>query len=230
MYYLDFRPADFSGTTSSMSIKLDSLHELNLIKGFKTVHLNIRSLVRKIELLRFVLINVDLDLICLTESWLKPDLASDLFMLDGFSLERNDRNVYNSKNTLKTGGGVCVYISDKYNYCVLPEMTVSNADIESLAIRINLGNIRSLLLLVIYRPPSGSIQSFLENLNDLTSIADCFNHRQDVIFLGDMNIYVSNESKSHDKAKLLSFCRTAGLEQLYLVRLVTVLAKTLYLI
>lgn len=52
-------------------------------------------------------------LICLTESWFTeadPDSAADL---EGFTLVRMDRNQNSRKSK---GGGVCVYINNKYCY------------------------------------------------------------------------------------------------------------------
>lgn len=59
-----------------MCSQMDSLQELSLMKEFKMVHLNIRSLVHIIDLLNLTLVETNLDIICLTETWLKPDVDS----------------------------------------------------------------------------------------------------------------------------------------------------------
>lgn len=73
-----------------MCSQMDSLQELSLMKEFKMVHLNIRSLVHIIDLLNLTLVETNLDIICLTETWLKPNVDSNLFLIDGYCLERND--------------------------------------------------------------------------------------------------------------------------------------------
>lgn len=205
-----------------MSKQLDSLQELCDMKGFFTLHLNIRSLTRKMDLLKLSLLRTDLDLICLTETWLKPDMESNLFSIEGYSFERHDRKIMNSSGAIKTGGGICMYIKDHLNYRIVPETTISNNDIESLGIRINFVRsllivvitVRSLLIVVIYRPPKGLISKFLDALHSTLAIADEFSHPQDIVFLGDMNIDMSSLTSSQDKAKLLQFCRTVGMDQL----------------
>lgn len=92
-------------------------------------------------------------------------------------------------------------------------MTISNKDIETLALRVNLDNVRSLLVLILYRLPTGSTCEFFEMLHSFTDMIDCYTHRQDVIFLGDLNIDVSSKSKTQEKTKLLAFCHTVGIEQ-----------------
>lgn len=73
-------------------------------------------------------------------------LILNLFLIDGYCLERNDRNVIGASGNLKTGAGICVYNRENFNYRIISEMTISNKDIETLALRVNLDNVRSLLV------------------------------------------------------------------------------------
>ena len=48
---------------------------------------------------------------CFTETWLREDIDDGCVNIDGFSLIRSDR----TKDTDKqTGGGVCMYINDRW--------------------------------------------------------------------------------------------------------------------
>lgn len=69
---------------------------------------------------------------------MEHELDSNLLYIDGYSFERLDRSVVNSDGTAKSGGGICVYIADRFTYRVLDEMTRSNSNIEVLTIRVSL--------------------------------------------------------------------------------------------
>lgn len=83
------------------------LNNIETLKGLKIGHLNIRSLLPKVDQVRHELLNGILDVACFSETWLHDKLNSNLIEQDGYSLERQDRI------TGKRGGGggwVCVFI------------------------------------------------------------------------------------------------------------------------
>ena len=53
--------------------------------------LNARSLLPKIDELSALLATIDVDLVAVTETWLKEDVPKDLVSIDGFSVQRRDR-------------------------------------------------------------------------------------------------------------------------------------------
>lgn len=62
------------------------LQDLDVIKGHKIVHLNIRSLMNKVDLIRHLLVNNGIVCLCLSETWLR-----DLIYIDGYKVHRADR-------------------------------------------------------------------------------------------------------------------------------------------
>jgi len=72
-------------------------------KGFQAVHINCKSLPSHIDEFRELFGDVKPHCILVSETWLKPTLASQLIALKGYSTLRNDR-------TLKGAGGVCIYL------------------------------------------------------------------------------------------------------------------------
>lgn len=59
-------------------------HELRDVckeKGLLIVHLNVQSLVHKIEEIRYLLINHDIDYLCISESWLRDIVTNDVINL-----------------------------------------------------------------------------------------------------------------------------------------------------
>ena len=67
--------------------------ELMKVRGFKVVHQNIQSLGRKIDQLRVLLcqLNSEIQLIILSETWLKPDATDKEYEIPGYKLFRKDR-------------------------------------------------------------------------------------------------------------------------------------------
>lgn len=82
-----------------MSIKIWEIDKISALKGLKILLWNVRSLFPKIDSIREFVREVNgLDLLCINESWLKPELPNSLIFIDGYVLVRNDR-------TEKRGGG-----------------------------------------------------------------------------------------------------------------------------
>ena len=59
-----------------MSSTPDTFEELGKCKGFKLVHLNVRSLPKKIDQLRVLLAGTQLDVVTLSETWLNGAVSS----------------------------------------------------------------------------------------------------------------------------------------------------------
>ena len=50
----------------------------------------------------------DIDIVCINETFLDDNILSNEIAIDRFNVERRDRT--------RTGGGVCLYISNMYRY------------------------------------------------------------------------------------------------------------------
>lgn len=102
--------------------------------------------------LRNNVITDSMDILCLTESWLKKDLPDTFVTINKFSIARNDRQC-------GRGGGTCVYTTDmlKYHTNVLPVNDV-DVEIQSVCITANGSDqiFRPITIVLAYRPPKGS--------------------------------------------------------------------------
>lgn len=76
-------------------------------KKLKLAHFNLRSLFPKFD--AFVdLINFHhLDIVCLSETWLTPDVTDQAVYISGFKMIRKDRGA--------RGGGIGIYVRDSIN-------------------------------------------------------------------------------------------------------------------
>lgn len=148
-----------------MSISLD---EFERAKGQKFIFLNIRSLMANLSQLQADFMYSRAMAIGLTETWLKSNTISSLIDLKGFSICRLDRRVK------KRGGGVLLYINDKYNWELLDDnLNCSDENIELLNIVINRPYQSKLCVSVCYVPPMGNfdpVLNYLERLSDRVNL------------------------------------------------------------
>ena len=87
-----------------------SVKDFTTCKGLKFVHINVRSLLPKIDLIRTDLLTSDIDILTISETWLRPSVPDGLIMANNYSLHRLDRSV--NGNHKSSGGGICIYIKD----------------------------------------------------------------------------------------------------------------------
>ena len=79
---------------------ISDLTSLGLAKVFKVVHLNVRSILKKIDHLRLVTQDLNIDVFTVSETWLKRHLVD----IQGFKAYRLDRD--SGKGEKKRGGGL----------------------------------------------------------------------------------------------------------------------------
>ena len=60
-------------------------------KGLNVVHLNIRSIIYKIDQLKMIISQVKIDILCLTESWLNHNITDHELKIEGYKIFRKDR-------------------------------------------------------------------------------------------------------------------------------------------
>ena len=82
-------------------------------KGLHLLHLNIRSLFckNKFDMFKQQMTDSGIDVIGLSETWLKNGMHSNFVNINGYNLLRLDRN-WSENGQLKKGGGVCLYVED----------------------------------------------------------------------------------------------------------------------
>ena len=154
---------------------------------------NVRSIVNKMDELRA---NVNYDheyrnssLICLTETWLHSDIHSNNIEIPGFVAMRADRSFENTNKT--KGGGLCVFVNNKWCNNFTCRSTVCDKNIELICISFRPfylpREFPQVHLLLVYIPPdadkNSSKQVIQEQVNELeTRFPDA-----PVIILGDFN-------------------------------------------
>lgn len=113
---------------------------------------------------------------------------STLFAMDGYDFFRSDRNRQGIIGT-KKGGGLATYVradcfSDPSKYAHLNKC---NEHIEVQIITAKKKNDRASVIINVYRPPSGNVEYFIEEITQI--IEPIYSERyKDIFLLGDFNI------------------------------------------
>lgn len=144
----------------------------------KIAQLNTRSLIAHFLDVVSIIHNEEIDIFCITETWLTESISSEIVNIPGYHLYRSDRG--NDQRR----GGVAAYVSTRYNFNVVQIDCDKIANTEQLWLRLKLKR-KTLALGVVYRT-EGRVSSFIESMDDLLS--NILPTVDDVILTGDMNI------------------------------------------
>lgn len=153
---------------------------------------NVRSLKKKMDELR---INAtacyeyrESPIMVFTETWPHRDVPDSLFELEGFSLIRSDRSEMSGKGR---GGGICVFINDRWCRQHTLWKTVCNPDVELMCLSLRplylpreFGNI---ILCTVYVPPSGNATSAAAQITDCVHQQLLRTPEAPIFILGDFN-------------------------------------------
>ena len=193
-----------------MDNTIHNFYELSRAKGLKIVHLNIRSLPRKIEQLRAILLGSNIDVITLSETWLHSKIDSQMIEIQGYTLHRLDRATQNANLKNKRGGGLLAYVRTALDVYVQTAECLSNKDIEIQWIKIKKKNTKTILLANIYRPPTGKVEQAIKVIEK--GLAALRELNDEIVILGDFNIDYKNKM-SINYRKLKFFERSNSLDQ-----------------
>lgn len=158
-------------------------------KGVQICHINAQSLRPKIDEFRWIFQHSNVDIICVSETWLDQSTPDGLISLQGYKIFRSDR-------PLRCGGGVAIYVRNGITckFCCKSE---SNDKIEHLFLEI-LSSGNKMLVGCVYRP-NNSIEftSFVLKLETLIM------RYNDISITGDFNSNLLVDSSLKDSMESL---------------------------
>ena len=128
----------------------------------------------------------DLDVLCLTETWLTDPVQDRILMFPGYRIERRDRpaDPAGGRRAAVRGGGVAIIYREHLTASVLPISTAGSC--ETLWISISGGGRRSATVGVVYRAPSVPVAGAVGDLHDQLHAA--LSYGKPTFCLGDTNI------------------------------------------
>ena len=154
------------------------------------------------------------DLIFITETWLhKDDIFTRPAVFNSFNVLRCDR--------LNRGGGMATCIRDSISHSLISTLCVHDGTLECLCFDIYLHSSRCVRFILVYRSPSGSINT-INVLVDSLSRNIPFNHNSRCVILGDFNlpslVHIISSNNYHTVCDTLThtfvdFCTHCGLLQ-----------------
>ena len=149
-------------------------------RGLHFIHLNVNSILPKIEELRSIAQNTKAAVIGISESKLDKTVFDSEVAIEGYDLLRKDRN--------RHGGGVACYVRN--DICYNPKKILQD-DLENIFIDILLPKTKPITVGIVYKPPNQT--GFIEKLNLICNDFDSAN--AEVHILSDMNINVLQNGK-----------------------------------
>jgi Endonuclease/Exonuclease/phosphatase family len=166
----------------------------NSNKFLKVVSINAQSIANHdhINILRHLLSNQSVDIVAISESWLKSKNSDKFCNMPGYKLIRNDREG-------KGGGGVAIFVKIPIKFKVLatsPSL-FNPKQVEFIFCEITQGDTQ-ILIAALYRRPFDdcSFDTFLNKMQNYRLKYDS------IIMLGDFNVnFTDNANKTH---KILS--------------------------
>ena len=141
--------------------------------------LNVQSLTPKLDDIMILLRDQRLDVLCLTETWLTPQVRADFLAFPGYELLRRDREG-------RRGGGVAILHRSEMRVTEL--MMPPSGPLETLWLSATWRGGTPATIGVAYRPPDCPVASSLEHLEEQLRAAQCTN--RPVYLLGNMNFNI----------------------------------------
>ena len=93
------------------------LNTIKEAKGLKFCHVNVCSLINKIDQFRLHFENSGIDIITVSETWLDKNIGSNILQMKNYQLSRCDRaTMLEGREVTKKGGGLLTYISKDLNF------------------------------------------------------------------------------------------------------------------
>ena len=192
-------------STSTLSLQANQLR-LNGNSSISLLCTNVRSLLPKMDEMRAHCLAMCTDRVCVTETWLCPDIANSEVYIPGYSVFRMDRN--------HRGDGVAIYIRYPLSASVHPIYIMSSGLISTEFLLLRLSTMQQRLVVgVFYRPPSTDTQYFINFQDTLKHLHPC--DFQNLLICGDYNINVSDSASPTSFHPLLEqLCLEFSLSQI----------------
>ena len=161
-------------------------------KGLHFIHLNVRSLLPKLDELRILARETKLACFCITETWLDDTVSDSEIQLENYNERRRDRN--------RRGDGVCVYVRSDLAFNPLDELY--HDELEAMWIELILPKTKPIVLGAVYRPP---LQTDFYDVFEAVSVNNSLFYERECFVLGDFNTNVTG-SKRCNLVKNLNSC------------------------
>ena len=187
---LDHRPVPISNA----SINISNLIQINIltapsVRKSTLATLNARSVANKIEHIRHAVVEEQIDILAITETWFTDNSTYEARSLtpDGYTLIRRDRQT-------RKGGGTALLCHDSFKprNVKLPDYESLECCMAELSSSTN-----TIRVLSLYRPPQFSVPLFERDFTSLLE-SHCLSGPP-IVLLGDINIHINNADNAYTR-------------------------------
>ena len=143
--------------------------------------INEQSLIPKLDEIKLSIENEDLDLLCISDAWLQPNILDDLISNKNYNVFRND-NSLNSR-----GSGACIYIKNIFTCKKYENIEITDGEplkgIEDVWVSIQASKFKPIIVGAVYKHPSTNpdCTAYLESMLETHS-----NYGKNMYMLGDL--------------------------------------------
>lgn len=134
-----------------------------------------------------ILLNSDLDVLVLSDTWLHKNVNNSLITNDNYTIFRSDRKTVLPSSIVKKGGGLCMYIRKGISVDPVQCVTVSDENIKITHLNLKKGFEKRFNVVGVYRPPSGNLISGMDILDEKSKEIKqlC---KGETVAIGDFNV------------------------------------------
>jgi exonuclease III len=152
--------------------------------GLKCMHINIRSILPKMDELKAIVLDQNVDILSVNETNLDSTVPDSEIAIDGYNIFRCDLT--------RISGGVLLYVKQEYNAKPVNLLNNTNLQIKWIKLPSFFGTNKNLLLCSLYRPPNSKVEYFnqiIDNIEKAVVAGD------EIVILGDLNIDVAHDKR-----------------------------------
>ncbi len=202
---LEFNKSNKTGKDDHISKSLKT----KKTKGVVFAHLNVRSIRNKMDDVKYIAENENVDVFTISETWLSSNICDNELSIPGYHLFRRDRplendNVMENDENDDEHGGVACYVRDSHT--AVKRSDLNDDEIEALWIEIKPKYSKPFLVCTFYRPPDCNVEYFNKFDNIVQGLND-----DDIVILGDFNLDCLSDNTSK---KVDDFCTNNQLSQI----------------
>ena len=147
--------------------------------NIRVLYVNSRSLRNKFSELEEAVLTENYDVIGVTETWLNTEARDYLaeYNIPGYT-------IFEKSRVNRNGGGILLYIKSNLNPVQVSKPLITNVDALYVLLKDNNG--AKLAIVLLYRPPSQSVQTDRDIYDQISELSDV----HDAIIIGDFNLPV----------------------------------------
>ena len=171
-------------------------------KNLCAIHVNIRSLTANGNTFIAYLetLKLKFDIICFSETWLREDYQIENYFPDYTS--------FHSMRTDRSGGGVSIFISNKYKSSQLVDITLNSDHLECIFANLSYGD-KTIVVGSCYRPPN--ITNYHVFISDLSSKLSVIGTNCSTLICGDFNLDLLKMDSDPTVSNFMDTMHTFGL-------------------